>query len=472
MDKHLYLQQFLAGPSVALPELLDQKEQRAQRQRELLSQGGCLICFTLNIAGPVKNAPPLPRAFAEGRTRILQQLQWHEIDVTAQEYINAPAGEELYLLVDGTPESVKSLMVEIEDSFPMGRLFDIDVLSGAGQKVSREELGLPPRTCLLCGERAVLCARGRTHTTAQLQERTVQLICDYFNQHCADVIAQLCCRALLYEVSVTPKPGLVDRANSGAHRDMDLIMFLDSACALTPYFRDCALRGLEGIHLPPRELFRSLRYPGRRAEEDMRRTAKGSNPHKGAIFSMGILSAALGRLCGLEESWSPADVFALCREMCAGLLENDLVNLDHKKHLTHGEALYQHFGAGGARGEAAAGFPSVAELGLPSLKRYIAEGRSLNDAGAFTLLHLMAQVTDTNMIHRSSWEETMALQERLRALLQQGPSMEDLHALDQELTQRNISPGGCADLLALSFLLWLAERELPQEPWMPDPDPQ
>ena len=103
------------------------------------------------------------------------------------------------------------------------------------------------------------------------------------NQRLADRIARDACRALLYEVNVTPKPGLVDRNNNGSHRDMDIFTFADSACALYPYFKSCALQGLAGKE-NPQELFCSLRPLGREAEEQMKQATNGVNTHKGAIF--------------------------------------------------------------------------------------------------------------------------------------------------------------------------------------------
>lgn len=460
MNKELCLQQLWSGTPVPLSELLANREQRARRQQELLSRGGSLISFTMNIAGPVKTAPVLSAAFADGCARIFRQLEWHGIPVTAQEESVSLSGQTLYLLTSAPAETLKALTVEIEDSFPMGRLFDIDVLSSRGI-LSRAALGYPGRKCLICGKPAVLCARGRTHSCEELQVRTVGLICGYFNEGYADRVAALASRALLYEVAVTPKPGLVDRSNSGAHQDMDIFSFLGSTATLTPYLRDCVLLGIAGSRLSPGELFRTLRYPGRLAEDEMLRTTGGVNTHKGAIFSMGILCAALGCLYDREAPWHAADVFTLCRKMCTGLVEKELAAQFSDVRPTNGEQLYRRYHIPGVRGEAAAGFPSVEQIGLPALKQHLAEGRNLNDAGALTLLHLMAHVEDTNLIHRSDPDTAAQLREEIRDLLARGNiAVHELEALDDQLSRRGLSAGGCADLLALSFLMYLAETEL------------
>lgn len=461
MNPQHCMKQLSDAQGVSLQELLDQKERRAQRQREMLTRGNALICFTLNIPGPVKRAPVLSLAFDEGCARITQQLRWHGIHISEQALCRASGGEELYILTSAPAERLKALMLEIENSFPLGRLMDIDVLARNGETLSREALGRPARTCLLCGERAAVCARSRAHSIRALQEEVVRRICGYFNGRYADTVAGLCTRALLYEAAVTPKPGLVDRDNSGAHRDMDIFTFMASAGALTPYFRDCVLRGIGGSRLSPPALFQSLRYAGRQAEADMARATGGVNTHKGAVFSMGILCAALGRLFDLDAPWDTADLFALCREMCAGLVEADMAALDESGPHTAGELLYARYGVGGARGEAAAGFPSVADIGLPMLKKCLAQGMDLNGAGVQTLLHLMARVEDTNMLRRAGHARAAALQQQLRARLDRGAvSTAEAAALDREWTALGVSPGGCADLLAMSFFLWLAETEL------------
>ena len=131
---------------------------------------------------------------------------------------------------------------------------------------------------------------------AQLQEKTQAVLAAAIREADSKTIARLACQALLYEVATTPKPGLVDRANSGSHRDMDFFTFQASAAALWPYFARCAEIGMDTHSLPPEETFSRLRTPGKLAEGDMLRATAGVNTHKGAIFSMGILCGALGRL--------------------------------------------------------------------------------------------------------------------------------------------------------------------------------
>jgi len=366
--------------------------------------------------------------------------------------------------VDAGAEQVKRLMTAIEESGPLGRLFDIDVLRRDGMKISREDIGLPKRTCLICGKPALLCSRSAAHPMEEVVRRTEQIMRDYFQGQYADRAAQTAVRAMLYEVAVTPKPGLVDREGSGSHRDMDIFTFFDSASALAPWFRAFVLKGLN-FHGNPRELLAVCRYPGLLAEDAMFRATKDVNTHKGLIFSLGVLCAALGYLHG---NGLPEDVDALltaCSEMVLpvrGELEGAL-----KERPTHGEAAYSECGFSGVRGEAAGGFPHVKNLALPLLRSLRGQGLSANDAGAVVLLHLIAQVDDTNLLSRSGLSTVRSVQNELQKRLGETSDPEELlefaRCLNRKFVSLNLSPGGCADLLAVTFFLFFL---YPEEGWV------
>jgi holo-ACP synthase/triphosphoribosyl-dephospho-CoA synthase len=372
----------------ALEEILSAREQRVCRQRYLLAEFGMtLISFTLNIAGNRKTFPLAEQTFQEGKARIAGELARGGMSVAVHKDDCGKAGYTAFYAVDAGAEQVKRLMTAIEESGPLGRLFDIDVLRRDGMKISREDIGLPKRTCLICGKPALLCSRSAAHPMEEVVRRTEQIMRDYFQGQYADRVAQTAVRAMLYEVAVTPKPGLVDREGNGSHRDMDIFTFFNSASALAPWFRVFVLKGLN-FHGNLRELLAVCRYPGLLAEDAMFRATKDVNTHKGLIFSLGVLCVALGYLHGSEL---PEDVDALltaCSEMVSparGELEGAL-----KERPTHGETAYSECGFSGVRGEAAGGFPHVKNLALPLLRSLRGQGLSANDAGAVVLLHLIA----------------------------------------------------------------------------------
>ena len=444
---------------VTLLEMLEARERRANRQRVLLSaHGKTMVCFTMNIAGPVKNNALIRRGYALGKRLLRQQLEAAGIPVIYFEEIQEKTGNEAIFLLDADSLAVKAITVEIEDHAPVGRLFDMDVLCPDGRKVDRQELGREGRKCLICGGMAQACARSRTHSVAQLQERTRQILEDAVILEDSQTAARLATQALLYEVATTPKPGLVDRENSGSHRDMDFFTFQASAAALYPYFSQCVKIGRTTED--PRETFRRLRLPGKLAEGEMLHATGGVNTHKGAIFSMGILCGALGRL--ERQQWSdPKAVLAECAAMTKGLVSQDYVNLTSETAKTAGQKLYLQYGITGVRGEAEGGFPAVLNVGLPKLEAALAAGKTINEAGCAVLLAMLASTVDTNMIHRGGYVLAKETSEKLKALLEKEPfpSRETLEVLDTEFTRKNLSPGGTADLLALVYLLHFLKEE-------------
>lgn len=444
---------------VTLLEMLDARERRANRQRELLKQyRETVICFTMNIAGPVKNSPLIYRGYALGRRLLRQQLHAAGLEISHWEEIRENTGNEGIFLVPADPLAVKAVCTEIEDAAALGRLFDMDVLGADGRKIDRQELGKPGRKCLICGGMAQACARSRAHSVAELQEKTRQILEQALLQADCRTAARLATQALLYEVTVTPKPGLVDREGSGSHRDMDVFTFQASAAALYPYFARCVEIGSRASS--PEEAFRALRLPGKLAEGQMLRATGGVNTHKGAIFSMGILCGALGRLP--RDRWGDsAAVLSECAAMTRGLTREDFSGLTPENARTAGQRLYLRYGITGVRGQAEAGFPAVGNIGLPRLEAALAAGQTIDQAGCAALLAMLAETVDTNMIHRGGFAQAQAISRQIKTLLAQEPfpGRQTLEALDREFVEKNLSPGGTADLLALCLMLHFLKEE-------------
>lgn len=449
---------------VTLTEMLDARERRALRQQKLLDQyQATLVCFTMNIAGPVKNSPLIRQGFALGNRWLKERLRSQNLDLLHFEDWNEPTGNEAYYVIRQPVPLVKAITTAIEDESALGRLFDLDVLAPDGTKADRTDLGLAPRRCLVCDGPAKACARSRAHSVEELQNRTTQILTKELEAADARDAARLACRALLYEVATTPKPGLVDRDNSGSHKDMDVFTFLDSASALWPYFEACTRTGRQTAGLPAADTFQALRRAGQKAEADMLAATRGVNTHKGAIFSMGILCGTLGRLP--RPRWSqPEAILQECAAMTRGLVAADFAGLTRENACTTGQKLYLDHQISGVRGQMEAGLPAVRDVGLPVLRSGLSQGLSLNDAGCAALLALMTATTDTNLVARSSLSVQQETCSRIRSLLEKTPFPDShtLRQLDQEFMEKNLSPGGSADLLAVCYLLHFLETEEPE----------
>lgn len=341
----------------------------------------------------------------------------------------------------GDARAVKALCARFEEEAPGGALLDADVMDASGEPLSRQALGLAPRACAVCGGRpAAACVAGRRHGGAETEEAFGRMLAD-IPESWPRQIADFALRSLLHEVSLSPKPGLVDRESPGAHSDMDYDSFLDSAAALAPYFLRCAKEGLES-RCPEEELLERLRPMGLLAERAMRRATGGANTHKGLIFSLGILCAAAGRL---RHRVSAERLCALAARIAAPALADEPAG-------SHGDRARLRYGAAGARGEAAGGFAS-ARRALDVFREALARGEGRERAGICALARLLAEVDDTNVLHRAGEAGLRFVQSGARALLEGGLEPEAWRGFCLEVTRRGISPGGCADLVALVFFL-------------------
>ena len=323
-----------------LMEILQAREDRANKQKLLLAQyQKPLLCFTMNIPGPKKLDRDVSVGFFVGSRLLTDALSPYP--VLYREEQRPITGCEGYYVVDMPAKELKALAIELEDIDPIGRLFDLDVLDTDGRKLSREELGYPRRKCLLCDNDAMVCASTRAHKLEELTDRTGFLLYLAARNWLSEYIGAKAYGALLLEVSTTPKPGLVDRNNKGAHRDMGMKHFFASANALRSYLCKFAESGYLNRDLPAKEAFSKLRTIGMEAEQAMLKATHGVNTHKGAIFSLGLLCAAAGRVDPFD--WSEDLLLDQCAAMTADVLE-DFTGNTKENAQTEGE---RHFAAYG-----------------------------------------------------------------------------------------------------------------------------
>lgn len=408
---------------ITLQEVLDAREARAAAQRQLLDRyRHPLLCLTMNIAGPLKRWGTVDLVFRAAETELDRRLQGR---VLKKCKTDAATGLEGIWACDIPAPELKELAIELETRNSVSRLYDLDVIGTDGIKLSRPT----PRTCLVCGGPATPCARSRAHGLDAILAATHALLNDF----AADYLAETAVQALIDEVELTPKPGLVDQHNNGAHRDMDLLLFHRSAKALAPYFREAVSLGLTSDDCMP-----ALQQAGLRAEQAMLVATDGINTHKGAIYALGLVLAALGGVLARD-----GDVFARAAALAAaGLPASDT---------THGAQAKAKYHAGGARAEALSGFPH-GRMAWAVLREH-----SGNPFPA--LLTLLSQVVDTNLLYRGGPEGLSFVQREAAAILAGPPDqyVPRLEELDNACIARNLSPGGSADLLALGLLLYRTE---------------
>lgn len=262
--------------------------------------------------------------------------------------------------------------------------------------------------------------------------------------------------ALLTELMLTPKPGLVDRRNSGAHRDMNISTFLKSARVLSSWFPRFVEIGYRDVHIPACDFLPRVRPAGVLCENEMLEATKGVNTHKGAIFSLGLLCSAAGRLLANGIALTRGGICMEVASICEYLVSRELG--DNKAAATAGERLFHLYGMTGARGEAASGYRTVRSVALPVYDRLQANGVGDEMALLQVLLHLLAFNTDTNLVSRGGLAGLDYVREYSRQLLLDGgvlatAGLKKMASFDDDLVARNLSPGGSADLLAVAVFL-------------------
>ncbi|MVV47577.1 triphosphoribosyl-dephospho-CoA synthase [Pseudomonas sp. PB120] len=264
----------------------------------------------------------------------------------------------------------------------------------------------------------------------------------------AERLADLAVDALIDEADLSPKPALVDRRGNGAHTDLHLGLMQASALSLWPAFKEMAEAAIEfgDVGLPLREAVGRI---GREGERDMLATTGGVNTHRGAIWALGLLVAAVA----LEPEATAASAVTL-RAARLALLDDRYA----PRPLSHGAQVAQRYGARGAREEAQLGFPAVTQRALPQLKRSRAAGHGEQNARLDALLAIMTNLADTCVLYRAGEQGLQTMQLGAQAVLDAGGSASlvgrrRLHELDQELIALNASPGGAADLLAACLFI-------------------
>ncbi len=249
--------------------------------------------------------------------------------------------------------------------------------------------------------------------------------------------------ALREELRTDPKPGLVGPRDGGAHRDMDAHTFLASITALSGYFHAVARGGMAGAPLA------ALRALALDAEARMLQATGGVNTHRGAIFTIGLLAAAAGRLGAERAILEAAAIRDTVRRRFGPAILRELPAAPG----SHGGIVARRHGVGGARAEAAAGFPHLFEVALPALDTSLRRGASRRAAAVHSLMSAVAVLPDTNLLYRGGARGLAFARAAARDFLAAGGVHrtgweEHARVLHRAFVARNLSPGGSADLLA------------------------
>lgn len=256
------------------------------------------------------------------------------------------------------------------------------------------------------------------------------------------LIAHLATQALQIELDTTPKPGLVDKHDNGAHLDMDYALMLESIRALHPYFLKLSLLGFQDQQ-PDTEQIRTI---GIEAEKAMLEATRNVNTHKGALFSLGLAVVAAAQMMKSvrkeEKRGKTPDVTSLQH-----IIKQLACQFPQAKG-THGSTVFEKHPVRGALANAQQGYAQLTTDWLPYYQQLRYDDYQCHK----TLLHIMSQLDDTNIYYRKD-AMTVARVKQLSEELLADFSVDKLSAMNEQFVSENISPGGSADMLSLTVFI-------------------
>lgn len=265
-----------------------------------------------------------------------------------------------------------------------------------------------------------------------------------------EALAHAAVTAMRDELQAYPKPGLVSPRDSGAHADMDFALMCRSADSLLQPFTALAEAGRAG-----RSFEQALMPIGIEAERGMLSVTGGINTHRGAIFSVGMIVAAIAQAQAQSADLFPGAIREALRSTWGEALD---AHATCDGGASHGAQVRRRTGRDGARREAACAFPSVFETGLPTYAKARAASLDINAASIQTLFALMASIDDTTVLYRGGLEGGSFVRQSAASFLADGGChqpgwFEKAEALHRAFIAQNLSAGGCADLLACTLLV-------------------
>lgn len=450
-----------------LNDILDAREKRASLRSKFVNKEHCTLSLSLNIAGYPKSNPLLLSFFNDVLSELNHYLQANRIGVESADEltITDEAGDFFivpFLSSLNDVEKLKELTETFESTHILGRLIDIDIFNEKGIPISSGKKKL----CYFCGEfSAVSCMRNKRHSYKDIRKKLSDEISQYLENKRKELVVNkltsYATKAILYEISLSPKPGLVSYENSGAHTDMNFFTFLNSSASLTPFFKEFCLLGYQysGKY---ETVLGQIRQIGLRAEKAMFKATDDINTHKGIIFVFGIALFSIAKLVSEKEGYHDNGFRLITKKICKGIVANELLSTN-KKAITHGEKVYEKYSiiGAGVRKEVEDGFPSIFQKALThfnaSLNIFSSNHQNeIQQILQTALLHIMSVNNDSNILYRSNLDTLKQFQKLAKEAINNNDAY---YKLCNFCIEKNISPGGSADLLSVSLLLYFVKTE-------------
>ena len=450
-----------------LNKILDAREQRAEIRNDFAHRGLASLSLTFNIPGYPKYNDLTKSVFDQVLNELKIFLIANRVKIRETDLINT-LDEAGHLFLVALSENglqltrIKEITETFEETFSLGRIIDVDIFDKSGRPISSGK----KKKCIICGDKsAVNCMRNQTHNYEDLRTVMFSLMGDYQTKQRREFIikklSEISTKSLLYEVSLSPKPGLVDFHSNGSHKDMNYYTFLNSTSALAPFWGTFARAGFD-FKGDISQVLPLIRQIGLKAEMSMFSATNEVNTQKGLVFLLGLSVFITAYLSKEEDVFDEDRFIETIQQICHGMVDLELH--DSLSNNTHGEETFKKYGLQGAgpRYEAERGFPMVFNLLLPYLelnlnKSVLLDKEAFNGILQKALLKIMSELDDSNVLYRKG----LKMAEDLKMLASKAfEGRHNYKKLSEFCLKENISPGGSADILALSLFFFFVKQEL------------
>ena len=410
-----------------MDKILNAREARSKLIKSKASDS-FVIVIKANIIGPTKNT-----YYSKIIINIFLGIILRDLKILNYEFRSSLDGDFYILNTLALLTETKEYLINLEDTHPLGRLVDLDLYNIDGP-LSRRDLNIATRKCLVCSNDAVYCMRIKKHSLAVVEAKSVEI----FNNYLKVTINEFIAKAITLEADLDPKFGLVTKKSSGSHQDMDYLLLMKAKDAIT---NDLGEMFFLGLNYNLDIAFKKARELGLITEQKMYAATNGVNAYKGLIFILGIALVSLG------NSLKNGSDFYNNIKLIAADFESEF----SKEETTFGNYVYYNFNFLGARGEAISGY-----LSLRKAKRYLND--LSNKSLTLTLINLIKHTEDTVLLKRSKTIERYTYFKNKISSIKEY-NKKEIEEITKECIEENISFGGSADLLITAIFIYLIEKE-------------
>lgn len=415
--------------------ILDARESRFDKIILLAKNHEFIVSLKANIPGDDKNI------YA---SHFLTSLFENELKKKfTLDYINMYEGSDgpflLCSIVSKNGLTIKKALIDIENNHPLGRLIDLDLYI-RGQMVSRSDLNISKRKCLICDNDAAVCSRNKTHSTFDL----LNIIDDNILKFLKTQVSQNIDMAILQELNLEIKFGLVTPSSSGSHPDMNYELMFNSKEIIIPHL--VRIFELGFLYPDDKDLLEKARLIGIEAETQMFDMTKQINTYKGLIYILGFVLLSLGIL--VKKNRPLMSIYQQVKELAQNIL------LDFEKDgMTAGQQAYSKYRMLGIRGEVFNGLGTIQKA-----NRYF-KSFNISDSNHqhAILLYIILNAEDTVLLKRAGSIENYNKVKQLVEKLNPYDS-EELLDFTTYCIEENLSFGGSADLFIVFHFLGLIKN--------------